>query len=108
MPSVIDDKARTTLSPEYITRRLEPVLGTKFQYSWLKPDSFWNIHFKPYYIISDRKVISVLRGVTKEVETINSLITIGNIIFKDGRDISPDESVAMHSYIKKKYTKIIK
>lgn len=105
MPSVIEDKAITTLSPEYI-RRLEPVVGTIFQYPCLKQDSFWDIHFKPYYIISDRKVISVLHGVTKEVETINSLTVIGDIIFKDGRDISPDESVAMHSYIKKKYIKI--
>lgn len=106
MPSVTEDNTRTTLPPEYIIRRLEPVMGTKFQYPWLKPDSFWDIHFKPYYIITDRKVISVLHGIPKEVETINSLMTVGNIIFKDGRDLTPDESVAMHSYIKKKYTKI--
>jgi|GEM_PF-4763755 hypothetical protein len=42
---------------------------------------------------------------TNEFETVASLYEIGNILFKDSRDITRDEAVVMHNYFKRKYTK---
>lgn len=97
--------SKTTVATAHMMN-LEPVVDGHFQYLCLQPNSSLAIHFKPNHKIVGSQVIELPYGITNEVETISSLIDIGNIIFKDSRSISSDESAAMHSYFKKKYKKI--
>jgi hypothetical protein len=108
MPALVThEMLRTTEATAYIMS-LEPVLDVSFKYDCLQPNSFLAISFKPNHKIVGSKIIELPYGITNEVETISSLIDIGNIIFKNSRGISHDEAVAMHSYCKKKYKKIQK
>ncbi|MCK5506163.1 MAG: hypothetical protein KAJ10_13445 [Thermodesulfovibrionia bacterium] len=63
-------------------------------------------HFKPNYIIVDNKVEAIPAGIPNELETISSLLEIGNILLKDSRNESPEELQAMRSYFKSKYKKV--
>ncbi len=62
--------------------------------------------FKPNFIIIDNKIEEIPPGFTYELETINSLLEIGNMLFKDARNESPEELKAMRSYFKNKYKKV--
>jgi hypothetical protein len=62
--------------------------------------------FKPSHILVDNKLIELSYGVPRGVETLSSLIEIGNACLTGSRDITAEESALVHGYIKKKYRKI--
>ncbi|MBI4682691.1 MAG: hypothetical protein HY757_06280 [Nitrospirae bacterium] len=46
-----------------------------------------------------------MNEMTSELENVGSPLEIGNILFKDSRDITQDEATAMHTYCNRKYKK---
>jgi hypothetical protein len=64
----------------------------------------YNMH-KCVYRRSDGKLIEVSACLTGQHETVGSLLEIGNMLFKDSRDITQEEAAAMHTYFKRKYKK---
>lgn len=83
----------------------QPVPEVTFKQPSLWPGTSAGTHFKPCYKISDGKLVEISSGLTNELETVGSLIEIGNILFKDSRDITQDEAAIMHTYFKRKYKK---
>lgn len=83
----------------------QPVAEVPYRQPNLSQGSSVNTHFKPRYKISDGKLVEISSGLTNELETIGSLIEIGNVLFKDSRDITQDEAAIMQTYFKRKYTK---
>lgn len=62
--------------------------------------------FKPNFVIVNGSVEEISSDFTNEIEAINSLMTIGNILFKDSRNETPNELKAIRSYFKSKYRKV--
>ena len=87
---------------------LESVVDLEVEYPLFKVGSSTSASFDADYRIVGTKLIDISSGITNEVDTIRSLIDIGSILFKDSRDMLPDELAAMRSYVKAKYKKIQK
>lgn len=83
----------------------QPVAEMLYKQPNLGQGSSVSTHFKARYKISDSKLIEIASGLTNELETVGSLLEIGNILFKDSRDITQDEAAIMHTYFKRKYKK---
>ena len=71
----------------------------------LRQGTSMGAQFKPRYKVSDGRLIEISAGLTAELETIGSLIEIGNVLFKDSRDITQNEAAIMQTYFKRKYRK---
>lgn len=104
---LLTETAKTTL-PIFPINDFEYVKGTEKPHPHLQPNSHQSGQFRPDYEVIGDKIIELPCVIKNEIETISSLVNLGNILFKDSRDISPDESVAMHLYCKNKYKKIRK
>jgi len=82
-----------------------PVTEVPFKQPTLGQGTSMGANFKPRYKISDGKLIEISAALTAEFEAVGSLIEMGNILFKDSRDITSDEAAAMHTYFTRKYNK---
>ncbi len=101
----LQNKQGTTLGyADHAT--FEPIPENGFKYACLQDKSEVDSRFKPDYKVINDKVIELPYSVKTDINTVSSLLDIGNILFEDSRDLYPDELNAMHSYIKKKYKKI--
>lgn len=83
----------------------QPVTEISLKQPTLGQGTSMGAQFKPRYKVSDGRLIEISARLTVELETIGSLIEIGNVLFKDSRDITRDEAAIMHTYFKRKYTK---
>jgi hypothetical protein len=84
-----------------------PISGQPFQsQSPVSSHSVSFPEFKPNFIIVNGRVEQISSELTSEVEAINSLMTIGNILFKDSRHETNNELKAIRSYYKSKYKKV--
>ncbi|MEK6656370.1 MAG: hypothetical protein AABY58_02915 [Nitrospirota bacterium] len=85
----------------------QPVSDKPFQSALLEAKSD-SCQFRPNFMIVNGNLIEIpfSSEPTSEIETISSLLEIGNILFKDARNETPAELEAMRSYFKSKYKKV--
>lgn len=72
----------------------------------MSPQSASARGFNPNFVIVNGRVEQISSDFTNEIEAINSLMTIGNILFKDSRNETPNELKAIRAYFKSKYKKV--
>jgi len=86
-----------------------PVTGrntNNFDYTRLNPGSEVTSEFEPAYKVVGNKIVEISTGINNEIESLNSFSSIGEILFKNARDLEPDELNAFESYLKKKHKKL--
>lgn len=81
----------------------DDISQNNFNYSVHKSDSSQAIKFKPKYNLVGEKLIDVSNEISNEIETMNSLINLGNVIFKNSSNLTAEESAALKLYRKNKY-----
>jgi hypothetical protein len=65
---------------------------------------FRDVHFAPTHrLIGDRFEEVHQTYISKELESVDALLNIGNILFKDGRDLSEEETKAINLYIEEEF-----
>lgn len=62
--------------------------------------------FEPQFRVINGKMFSLTDPLISSIEATNNLLEIGDILFKDARDISSAESAFMHSFVQTKYKKL--
>ena len=100
------DKMLLTIAASLQMVSFQPVADRPFDNTYMPVHSTASAQFKPSHIIVDNKLIELPYGVPRGIETLSSLIDIGNACLTGSRDITAEESALVHGYIKKKYRKI--
>ena len=100
------DKMLLTIAASFQMATFHPAADRPFDNTYMPVHSTVSAQFKPSHIIVDSKLIELPYDVPRGVETLSSLIDIGNACLTGSRDITAEESALVHGYIKKKYTKV--
>jgi hypothetical protein len=100
------DKMLLTLAASFQMATFHPAADRPFDNTYMPVHSTASAQFKPSHILVDNKLIELPYGVPRGVETLSSLIDIGNACLTGSRDITAEESTLVHGYLKKKYKKV--
>jgi len=107
--SLASDKLLITVAALQMAN-FQPAAAKPFDNIYMPVHSSSTAQFKPSQIIVGNivgnKLIENPYGVSRGVETLSSLIDIGNACLTGSRDITAEESALVHGYIIKKYKKV--
>ncbi len=74
-----------------------------FDYPAHKYDSTQTIQSEFRYRLDGEKLFDISDEISNEIETMNSLVNLGSIIFKNSSNLTAEESAALKLYRKNKY-----
>lgn len=82
------------------------VVETNFIDDYLNFKTSSIVKFEPEYIVDGNKAIELTPSLNHEINSVSSLVTVGDLLFKDSLPKSEEDVAAMQSYIKRKFKKV--